>query len=87
MLIIYHVVVLHTDLQGRSDSDVIALRKILTQKENGSERIKKGGKTAIKQLEEIAKAQNLGEFVKKNVKRQQEYANLILFQVNLKDGN
>ena len=31
----------------------------------------------------------VGEFVKKtnNVKRQQEYANLILFQVNLKDGN
>ena len=29
-----------------------------------------------------------GEFVKKNnVKRQQEYANLILFQVKLKDGN
>ena len=29
-----------------------------------------------------------GEFVKKNnVKRQQEYANLILFQIKLKDGN
>ena len=31
---------------------------------------------------------NEGEFVKKNnVKRQQEYANLILFQVKFKDGN
>ena len=32
---------------------------------------------------------NNGEFVKKNnnVKRQQEYANLILFQIKLKDGN
>ena len=32
---------------------------------------------------------NNGEFVKKNnnVKRQQEYANLILFQVKFKDGN
>ena len=29
-----------------------------------------------------------GEFVKNNnVKRQQEYANLILFQIKLKDGN
>ena len=32
---------------------------------------------------------NGGEFVKNNnnVKRQQEYANLILFQIKLKDGN
>ena len=28
-----------------------------------------------------------GEFVKKNVKRQQEYANLILLQIKIKDGN
>ena len=29
-----------------------------------------------------------GEFVKKNnVKRQQEHANLIIFQIKLKDGN
>ena len=45
--------------QDRSDNDKNALKKILTQKENGSEPIKKVGKTAITQLEEIAKAQNL----------------------------
>ena len=28
-----------------------------------------------------------GEFVKKNVKRQQDYANLIIFQIKLNDGN
>ena len=53
------VEILEEIFQGRLDSDVIALRKILTQKENGTEPIKKVGKTAITQLEEIAKAQNL----------------------------
>ena len=28
-----------------------------------------------------------GEYIKNNVKRQQEYANLIIFQIKLKDGN
>ena len=52
--------------KSRTEKDKNALKKILTQKENGSEPIKKGGKTAIKQLEEYAKAQKFdGESVKK----------------------
>ena len=45
--------------KSRTEKDKNALKKILTQKENGSEPIKKGGKTAIKQLEEIANARKL----------------------------
>ena len=38
--------------------------------------------------EDICPNHMTGEFVKKNnVKRQQEYANLIFFQIKLKDGN
>ena len=43
----------------------------------------------FKTKDDLIYIENIGEFVKKkhNVKMQQEYANLILFQIRLKNGN
>ena len=43
----------------------------------------------FKTKDDLIYVENIGEFVKKckNVKMQQEYANLILFQIRLKNGN